>query len=256
VSDMERLLDSGADDFELRILSAGRLDRPTATSRRRILTGLGVGGALGATLLASTMNAGGWFGNLSRALLLRSAMAATVGAAAVIGYVQLTPSAPAPHEPAAVVAPRAPAAPKAVVPAAPVEVPEQPAPEIASPAPEAASPTPAPVSNNVQRSSRSVEAAQKPGLSDELGSLDRARQALVAGDAGRSLRLLDDYHRRFPQPKLGTEAAVLRIEALAASGQRARASELGAKFLARHGKGPYGARVRSLIGESKSKAAE
>jgi hypothetical protein len=247
---MERLLDSGADDFELRILSAGRHDRPTAASRRRILTGLGVGGALGATLLASTMNAGGWFGNLSRALLLRSAMAATVGAAAVIGYVQITPSTPAPQQPPAVAAaPRAQVAPKAPVAAPPVEVPEQPAPEVASPAP-------APASNNVQRSSRSVEAAHKPGLSDELGSLDRARQALVAGDAGRSLRLLDDYHRRFPKPKLGTEAAVLRIEALAASGQRARASELGAKFLTRHGKGPYGARVRSLIGESKSKAAE
>ncbi len=255
MSEMERLLDSGADDFELRILSAGRHDRPTAASRRRILTGLGVGGALGATLLASTMNAGGWFGNLSRALLLRSAMAATVGAAAVIGYVQLTPSAPAPHEPPAEVARPALVAPKAVVAAPPVEVPEQPAPEVASPAPEVASPAPVPVSNNVQRSSRSAE-APKPGLSDELGSLDRARQALVAGDAGRSLRLLDDYHRRFPRPKLGTEAAVLRIEALAASGQRARASELGAKFLARHGKGPYGARVRSLIGESKSKAAE
>jgi hypothetical protein len=242
---MERLIDSGADDFEHRILSAGRLDRPSAASRRRILTGLGVGGALGATLLASTMNAGGWFGNLSRALLLRSAMAATAGAAAVIGYVQFAPSSPAPHEPAALVAPRVAAAPKAPVPV-PVEVREEPAVETASP-------RPLPVSGNVPRSARAVEAPPKPGLSDELGSLDRARQALVAGDASRSLRLLDEYQRRFAKPKLGTEAAVLRIEALAASGQRARASELGAQFLSRHGKGPYGARVRSLIGESKSK---
>lgn len=246
MSEIERLIDSGADDFELRILSAGRLDRPTAASRRRILTGLGVGSALGATLLASTMNAGGWFGNLSRALLLRSAMAATAGAAAVIGYVQFAPSSPAPHEPAALVAPRVAAAPKA---AAPVDVREEPAVETASP-------RPLPVSNNVQRPARAVEAPPKPGLSDELGSLDRARQALVAGDASRSLRLLDEYQRRFAKPKLGTEASVLRIEALAASGQRARASELGAQFLSRHGKGPYGARVRSLIGESKSKAAD
>jgi hypothetical protein len=248
VSEMERLIDSGADDFEHRILSAGRLDRPTAASRRRILAGLGVGGALGATLLASTMNAGGWFGNLSRAMLLRSAMAATAGAAAVIGYVQFAPSSPAPHEPAALVAPRVAAAPKAPAPAA-IEVREEPAVETASP-------RPLPVSNNVQRPARAVEAPPKPGLSDELGSLDRARQALVAGDASRSLRLLDEYQRRFAKPMLGTEAAVLRIEALAASGQRARASELGAQFLSRHGKGPYGARVRSLIGESKSKAAD
>jgi hypothetical protein len=251
VSEIERLIDSGADDFELRILSAGRLDRPTAASRRRILTGLGVGSALGATLLASTMNAGGWFGNLSRALLLRSAMAATAGAAAVIGYVQFAPSSPAPHEPAALVAPRVAAAPKAAAPKAlaPVDVREEPAVETASP-------RPLPVANNVQRPARAVEAPPKPGLSDELGSLDRARQALVAGDASRSLRLLDEYQRRFAKPKLGTEASVLRIEALAASGQRARASELGAQFLSRHGKGPYGARVRSLIGESKSKAAD
>jgi hypothetical protein len=246
VSEIERLIDSGADDFEHRILSAGRLDRPSAASRRRILTGLGLGGALGATLLASTMNAGGWFGNLSRALLLRSAMAATAGAAAVIGYVQFAPSSSAPHEPAALVAPRVAAAPKAAAPAAPVDVREGPVVETASPRPIA-------VSSNVQKSSRAVEAPPKPGLSDELGSLDRARQALVAGDASRSLRLLDEYHRRFAKRKLGTEAAVLRIEALAASGQRARASELGAQFLSRHGNGPYGARVRSLIGESKSK---
>jgi hypothetical protein len=246
VSEMERLIESGADDFELRILSAGRLDRPTAASRRRILTGLGVGGALGATLLASTMNAGGWFGNLSRSLLLRSAMAATAGAAAVIGYVQFAPSSPAPHEPAALVAPRVVPAPKAAPLAEPIEVREEPSVETGSPRPIG-------VSSNVQRPSRAVEAPPKPGLSDELGSLDRARQALVAGDASRSLRLLDEYQRRFAKPKLGTEAAVLRIEALAASGQRARASELGAQFLSRHGKGPYGARVRSLMGESKSK---
>jgi hypothetical protein len=176
-------------------------------------------------------------------------LAATAGAAAVIGYVQFAPSSPAPREPAAVVAPRVAAAPKAAAPAAPVDVPEEPAVETASA-------RPLPVSGNVQRPSRAVEAPPKPGLSDELGSLDRARQALVAGDASRSLRLLDEYQRRFAKPKLGTEAAVLRIEALAASGQRARASELGAQFLSRHGKGPYGARVRSLIGESKSKAAD
>ena len=250
MSEIERLIDSGADDFELRILSAGRHDRPTAASRRRILTGLGVGGALGATLLASTMNAGGWFGNLSRALLLRSAMAATVGAAAVIGYVQFTPGSPAPAQPAVVAAPRAAVAPKPAAPAVAVAPALAPAPVREEPAAEPVSARSAAVSNNVQRSARPVDAPQKPGLSDELGSLDRARQALVAGDASRSLRLLDDYHRRFPKPKLGTEAAVLRIEALTASGQRARASELGTKFLARHGKGPYGARVRSLIGKA------
>jgi len=249
VSEMERLLDSGADDFELRILAAGRHDRPSAVSRRRIVTGLGVGGALGATLIASAMNAGGWFGSVSRALLLRSAMAATVGAAAVIGYVQLSPQAPEPREVPAVVAPRAAAAPKPaarpVAPVAPAAAPEEPASE-----------RPVAVASNAQKAPRVAEAPQKRGLSEELGSLDRARQALVSGDAGRSLRLLEEYHRRFSRPKLGTEAAVLRIEALVANGQRARAGELGAQFLARHGKGPYERRVRSLIGESKSKAAE
>ena len=45
------------------------------------------------------------------------------------------------------------------------------------------------------------------------------------------------------------EATVLRIEALAASGEKQAAARLGKAFLARDPNGPYARRVRSLIGE-------
>jgi hypothetical protein len=47
---------------------------------------------------------------------------------------------------------------------------------------------------------------------------------------------------------MAVEATVLRIEALAASGNQEAARKAGRAFLARHPKGPYAQRVSSLIG--------
>jgi hypothetical protein len=92
--------------------------------------------------------------------------------------------------------------------------------------------------------------AENRSLSDESALLESARRALVDGDTRRSLRLLDEHARKYRKPRLTAEAGVLRIEALVASGESARAAELGKRFLARQANGPYERRVRSLIGEA------
>jgi len=47
---------------------------------------------------------------------------------------------------------------------------------------------------------------------------------------------------------LGAEASVVRIEALSASGDSARAKSLAEGFLAKNPNSPYAARLRSLTG--------
>jgi len=93
--------------------------------------------------------------------------------------------------------------------------------------------------------------APKPdSLPLELEAIEGARAALTRGDASRALKLLDQYAARFPKPRLGAEATLLRIEALVARGDRATATRLGKAFLEREPRSPYARRVRSLIGES------
>jgi hypothetical protein len=89
-------------------------------------------------------------------------------------------------------------------------------------------------------------------LDEELRSLEAARASLASGNPRRTLSLLDEYSRTFRAPRLTSEATVLRIEALAASGERARAEQLGKEFLRFHANGPFGRRVRSLIGDTNS----
>jgi TolA-binding protein len=91
-------------------------------------------------------------------------------------------------------------------------------------------------------------------LTAELTALEGARRALLSHDYSQSLRLLDDYTHRFPKRKLASEATVLRIEALAARGDRDAAARIGRDFLQNHPNGPYAQRVRSVIGDSSTAA--
>jgi outer membrane protein assembly factor BamD (BamD/ComL family) len=84
-------------------------------------------------------------------------------------------------------------------------------------------------------------------LSDEVVALDAARQALAAGDAAGALRAVDDHDRRFPGGALSPEATVVRIEALAARGDRAAAARLATEFLRSHPASPHAKRLRSLL---------
>ena len=235
MSDPTRLLDQGADEFEASLLRAGRADAMSSRSRRQILAGIGIGGLLSATTVASGVRAAakGWLAK------------AGIGAASVLAiWAGVRANHPTPLEaPLARSTPAvAPARQAAPAPAAKSRV-EPPAPEpVATTEPVKAV---APVRAAVER---------EPSLTAELASIEQARRAFLAHDYAQSLKLLDEYTRRFPKRQLASEATVLRIEALAAKGDRDTAARIGRDFLQNHPNGPYAKRVRSVIGDSSPNA--
>lgn len=82
---------------------------------------------------------------------------------------------------------------------------------------------------------------------EELALVSAARSALETGDAAACMRAVARYDERFHAGIFAHEIEVLRIEALAASGDRAQARSRAERFLAANAKSPYAARVRSLI---------
>lgn len=257
MTDPRRLLDDGADEFEAKLLRAGRADAPTSRNRRRVAAGLGLGGILSTSAVAASVKAtaSGW-SSVAASGALRWVGGGAVSALAV--WAGVTAASPDPVEtletsaPVTSVAPsRAPTAG-----AAPTSAPSSPpAPGLTAPAvsakPLVAKSALAPRS----APSSTVPQANTDSLSAELSALEEARAALGRQGPALALRLLDDYTRRFPKRRLDTEATVLRIEALAMRGDRALASRIGNEFLARQPNGPYARRVSSLIGERASTKA-
>jgi hypothetical protein len=251
MSDPRRLLDEGANDFEAKLLRAGRRDAPSHRNRRRVLVGLGLGSVLSASAAAS---AGGTkFLSTGALNALRWVGGGAVSALAVWTAVEVSAPTPAKvNQPSsqsagARQASTQPAAPSPSV-SQPMAVPED-APTSVPAASTELSSSAKPPSPMRGVGAVATQDRAEGGLSAELAALDRARGALTSGDAGLTLRLLDDYGQRFPKRRLSTEAAVLRIEALSARGDQAGAARLGKEFLARQPNGPYARRVRSLIAE-------
>jgi hypothetical protein len=99
------------------------------------------------------------------------------------------------------------------------------------------------------RSTRFESKSAQPSavLTAELGALDAARSALAKGEARRALVLLDSYAKSYPRGRLMLEAEVLRIDALARSGETQAAKQRAATFLRRHPNSVLSARVRSYL---------
>ena len=103
-------------------------------------------------------------------------------------------------------------------------------------APPSAVPTP---------SARSAGVAEN--LRAESTLLDRARILTASGDTQSSLALLDTYDRRFGSKALNQEALLLRIEALARSGERAAALAAAQQFVQAYPTSVHGVRLAVLI---------
>ena len=58
---------------------------------------------------------------------------------------------------------------------------------------------------------------------------------------------LESYQALFPAGAMQTEAAALRVEALAAAGRRQEAVTSGRAFLAAHPQSPLAQRVRAVL---------
>jgi hypothetical protein len=98
---------------------------------------------------------------------------------------------------------------------------------------------PAPVATSPERE------AARLSLTRELAAVDAARATLARGEARKALSLLDAYTQNHPHGRLELEAEVLRIDALARSGQADAAKVRAQAFLRRHPNSVLAARVRA-----------
>ena len=101
-----------------------------------------------------------------------------------------------------------------------------------------------------------AEAVTSPSeLVAQVAALDRARAALRAGNPRQSMALLDKFERNFPRSSLASEATVVRVSALLALGQRARATKLVRAYCQNGERRAYGHGLMALVGLSE-KACE
>lgn len=113
----------------------------------------------------------------------------------------------------------------------------------------AEAPTPPPLTDPSPRKRAPPKApppAEDDALARELALLDVARTE-VSSAPTRALATLQEHARRFPKGALGTEADLLRVEALVKAGRRAEAVRLGQRLTARGTTGPLAERVQRLL---------
>jgi hypothetical protein len=86
-------------------------------------------------------------------------------------------------------------------------------------------------------------------LAREAAMLERARRAMADDPLHpeRTLTLLDEHARAFPNGALGQEGEVLRIEALCQGGRTTEGRARARAFLERHRAGLYTRRVGALL---------
>jgi hypothetical protein len=90
-------------------------------------------------------------------------------------------------------------------------------------------------------------------LAGEIALLTQARAALRAGAGASALELLDQYAETRAGTALDLEATLLRIEALSATRQHARAAALAQRFVADHPNSALTDRAKSFIPKARAK---
>ncbi len=231
-----RLRDDAESTVELLLLEAGTSYKSSADARAKTLAALGLAGtaavSAGAVGMGSSLlgKAGaGW-----AKVLLISGLGA--GVMAPIGYVTWNRLHSHPSESAQIATPaEAPkmSAPKLVAPSAPAEAPEPAAAEVEAPA--------------VVLPKADAKTTSASALAAEVGALDAARAELTSGNPTGALAKLDEYSRAYPHGHLVLEAEVMRIDALAKSGQTGVAKKRAEAFLRRHPNSVLASRVRGFL---------
>jgi hypothetical protein len=235
------------------LLASADLDQPPAESLRRTLQAAGAATAVATGVAATHATASTLAGKATSGFVVAKwlAVATCVGGAAAGVHVwrqqraaneaalasaaSATNALPA-RGPAAPVAPPVAAVAEPVASSEPAPNTDDVGPSAASPAPRSASARPA------------ASVTTQPDLTRDIAVVDEARQALRAGHASEALAALDRYDAEFGKTgALRVEASVLRIEATARAGNRARAQQLARAFLAHNGKSPYAARVKAIL---------
>jgi TolA-binding protein len=84
-------------------------------------------------------------------------------------------------------------------------------------------------------------------LAAEVSLLDAALSANASGAYDDGLRVIRDYHQRFPSGELSIDADVIALDALAGKRDDARVAVEAERFLTRYPNDPHAAHVRQLI---------
>jgi hypothetical protein len=234
MNEPRRLLEDNPTAFERDLLTAGVSYGSSDTARQNTLAALGLVGtaAVSASMAAASTSA------LQKIGVLKLVALSTLGVAVltpvgILAWKQFDVAKPVPT---------------LVTPAVPHE----------KPAPRAEAPAPVVLNETVEAPTAEAPApkvdtrqAASGALAAELGELDRARSKLSSGDPKGALAVLDDYARTYPRGRLGLEAEVLRIDALAQSGDMQSAKKRAESFLKRHPKGVLAPRVRRYLDDPK-----
>lgn len=245
MNEPRRLLDETESSVERALLNAGRAYRSSPATRTKALIALGLVGSAALTGAGSASAS-----VLAKSVWTKILAVSSLGAVAAIPVAhELWDTQPSAHPVPASVSPARPANPTGFAETgvlaesgelgAALEEQEPAASPIPSPP---AARAPAPVVSPSSATRRSAAA-----LTDELAALDAARSTLSSGDAKRALHLLDGYGRSHPNGRLRVEAEVLRIDAMAKSGQRGAAKKRAEAFLKRHPNSVLATRVRTYL---------
>jgi len=238
MTDPVRLHTTPESELERALLSAGRSYGASAATRANVLSAVGLAGVTASSSAAASTA-------LSKGALSKVAIALIVAGSAALPtwqYLANSSGEPATHPAPAAKGPN-------VSPPSPAHV-EPPPEEAPSNLPlESApvAPTPAPSLAATARSEPKPTAGAP--LAAELAALDAARTSLAHSDPTAALSALDSYSRNFPRGKLSIEAEVLRIGALAKSGQTDAARKRAETFLRRHPDSVLASRVRSYAAQ-------
>ena len=277
-------IDEGATDFERDLLRSWGREQPSDGARQATLALVAGAAALGASTTASTAAAAGLkaatssiapkVGTLGAGALAKWVLvgAGVVALAAGGAAVEVARSSSRGTQATVVeVGAAAPAAPPVASVAAPAPRPQPQASAVTATATETAAPmatpmatatsapalrpVPAPVpptTPTTPPAAQTTPVAPEPrapalALGQQVAALDRAREALAAGNAAGALRQLDEYDREFPRGVLAQEATAVRIDALAQQGNLDAAARLAERFLAANPRSPNAARLRLLV---------
>jgi hypothetical protein len=244
MSDLRRLWDETESEMERALLEAGRSYRCSRGTATKTMAALGLAGS---AAVASTGTAGAAaltpFAKGVGVKVLLALSAAGVAGALPSAYRALRPA-----DQGTLVGRPVPAgatqAPPPSWSAGPVlsEGPDPRVREVPAP-PEAALPRAAAAPTSRPRAAHPSSST----LGQEISSLDAARSMLARGNTQEALFLLDGYARGFPRGKLSLEAELLRIDALARSGDEVETRRHARLFLARHASSVLAARARTYL---------
>jgi hypothetical protein len=217
--------DESLEECEERLFASGRAERPRRAVRERVLN----------ELVARRARRPSWrprvaFGAFAAAAALALLASATRTPPPGIDAERLPPGLARPSRDAAAEVTSQPRVRLSELPPAPAE-----------------SASVAPHRDRAPASRPSASAVAPMTLEDETSALERVQNALRNGEPRAALLALEEYEREARAKHLGAEAQILKIQALAASGQNQAASTLAERFVGRYPNSPLVDRARKYL---------